>query len=337
MVPHDNHVGSSMREPKMPSCVERIATADPEVVHRYYERRKLPKITRVFHSPGADPYGLQIIEKGDAAMAWTTLRARETSWGRVPHTQVQMVLAGRAVCRIGRQREITAVPGDIVCLPVDVDFTLVREPGRYCNWMVPAQEVAAVLARLRGERGGRYLTPPVHLSASPAERHELEDLLDAFALSFDEDGKPRSAPVAAWLAHALVRSTKVARLSEASVARLDRLEAWLDANIQDQITLPDLCAVAGCGQRALQKLIAARHGVSPMAFVRQRRLALVRDRLSDERECLVTEAALDHGLNHLGRLAQAYRQLFGESPVETRRKRGEVELDAVPAPSPVGS
>jgi AraC-like DNA-binding protein len=323
-----------MREPVMPACAERVVAADPEVVHRYYRRRKLPKITRVFHSPGAAPYELHIVEKGDVAVAWTTLRTRETSWGRVPHTQVQMILAGHASYRIGNRREMTAVPGDIVCLPVDVDFTLLREPGRYCSWMVPAHEVATELSHLRGERGGRYVVPPVHLAVSAAERHELEDLLDAFTRSFDSDGKPRSEPVAAWLARTLVRSTRIVRLSEASVARLDRLEAWLDAHLQEQITLPDLCAVAGCGQRALQKLIAARHGVSPMAFVRQRRLAMVRDKLAAESECLVTDAALDLGLNHLGRLAQAYRRLFGESPVQTRRRRDAGDPEAVPAPSP---
>lgn len=325
-----------MREPVIPACAERIVAADPDVVHRYYRHRQLPKITRVFQSPGAEPYVLDIIEKGDVAMAWTTLRTTETSWGRVPHTQVQMVMSGRASYRIDRRREMIAASGDIVCLPVDVYFTLVREPGRYCNWMVPASEVAAELARLREEEGGRYVVPPVHLSVSASERDELEDLLDVFTRSFDQGGKPRSEAVAAWLARALARSTTIVRMADASVARLDRLEAWLDAHILDQITLTDLCAVAGCGERALQKLIAARHGVSPMAFVRQRRLALLRDRLAEQQECPVTAAALDHGLNHLGRLAEAYRRLFGESPVQTRRKRSVGDPRDVPVPSPAG-
>jgi AraC-like DNA-binding protein len=325
-----------MREPVVPACARRIVAAEPGVVHRYYRDRGLPRITRVFQSPGEHAYVLDIVDKGEVAVAWTTLRTTETSWGRVPHTQVQMIFGGRATYRIGRRREMTAVPGDIVCLPVDVDFTLVREPGRYCNWMVPAQEIAVELSRFRGEEGGRYVVPPVHLSVSAAERDELEVMLDLFTQSCDEDGKPRSEPVAAWVARALVRSTGIVCMSEASVARLDRLEVWLDAHVLDQITLADLCAVAGCGPRALQKLIAARHGVSPMAFVRQRRLAMLRDKLAEQRECLVTDAALDRGLTHLGRLAQAYRRLFGESPVQTRRKHGVDGEGDEPAPSPAG-
>lgn len=330
-----------MREPVMPACVERVATNDPDVVHRYYRDRRLPKITRVFHSADAAPYELHIVERGDVAVAWTTLRARETSWGRVPHTQVQMILEGRATYRIGRRPEMVGVPGDVVCLPVDLDFTLVREPGRYCNWMVPAREVASELARLRGESCGEsrgtYVVPPVHLSASAAERHELEDLLDDFTRSFDLRGAPRSQPVAAWVARALLRSAGIVRMSQESVARLDRLEAWLDAHLQDRITLLDLCAVAGCGPRALQKLIATRHGVSPLGYVRQRRLAMVRQKLAEDPECQVTDVALDVGLNHLGRLGQAYQRLFGESPVQTRRKRDARTPERVPSRVGAGS
>jgi AraC-like DNA-binding protein len=63
---------------------------------------------------------------------------------------------------------------------------------------------------------------------------------------------------------------------------------------------------------------------------------MLRDKLAEQRDCLVTDAALDHGLTHLGRLAQAYRRLFGESPVQTRRKHGVDGEDDAPAPLPAG-
>lgn len=263
-----------------------------------------------------------MIARAGAGLAWTTLRTRETQRGRIPHPQVQMILDGRVTYRVGHRDRLVGTAGDLVFVPNDFELTLAREPGRYCNWIVPAPMLARALGDLRGAAGGHAVIPLVRIAASDAERRELEGLLDDLARSFDAEGMPDAMPLAAWLARALARSARIKRLSPTALARLRRLDAWLDVNLHGRVALADLCAVAGCGPRALQKLVAARFGLSPMGYVRQRRLALVREKLASERGTLVTDAALDVGLGHLGRIARTYRTMFGESPVDTRRRRG---------------
>jgi len=64
-------------------------------------------------------------------------------------------------------------------------------------------------------------------------------------------------------------------------------------------------------------------GLSPLAYVRLRRLNLVRAALlrSDPAIATVSGVARHHGFSELGRFAAAYRAAFGESPSTTLRGR----------------
>jgi AraC-like DNA-binding protein len=98
-------------------------------------------------------------------------------------------------------------------------------------------------------------------------------------------------------------------------------EDWILAHLEDPITRADLCAVSGMNVRTLTRAFRRRHALSPMAFVRERRLDEVRRRLlaGDREETSVSNVALDHGFGHLGRFSADYRRAFGELPSETLR------------------
>lgn len=137
--------------------------------------------------------------------------------------------------------------------------------------------------------------------------------------------------VAAWVAGLVIEQAGAQAASAESLQRLDRLERWLDARLGENITLDQLCAESGLGWRALQKLMMARYGQSPLEWVHARRLAAVRARLlNGTPEVAISRVALDCGFTHLGRFSAAYRRAHGELPSETlaaarsqhRRRKG---------------
>jgi len=83
----------------------------------------------------------------------------------------------------------------------------------------------------------------------------------------------------------------------------------------------DLCAALGVAPRTLHAAFSAVFGMSPHRYLRIRRLNQAREALrqSAEGQGLVKSVALEHGFWHMGRFAQEYRALFGESPSSTMR------------------
>jgi AraC-like DNA-binding protein len=88
-------------------------------------------------------------------------------------------------------------------------------------------------------------------------------------------------------------------------------------------TTAELARATGVSSRALQKAFARSGEPPPMTYLRQLRLHRVRCELADASrtgsQAAVTTAAGRWGFVHLGRFAQQYRQLFGESPSQTVR------------------
>ena len=100
---------------------------------------------------------------------------------------------------------------------------------------------------------------------------------------------------------------------------LSNVEDYISANLDKAITRDNLCDVAGLPIRSLTRTFAKKYGVSPMSFVHQRRLDSCFSALhgSDRKETTVTNVALAHGFDHLGRFSVAYKKVFNESPSQT--------------------
>jgi AraC-like DNA-binding protein len=98
-----------------------------------------------------------------------------------------------------------------------------------------------------------------------------------------------------------------------------RAEDWIPAHLTEPISRADLCAVSGLNARTLSRGFQRRHGMGPMAFVRERRLDQIHRLLlaAGPGEVEVSGVALDYGFYHLSRFAAHYRRAFGELPSET--------------------
>jgi AraC-like DNA-binding protein len=86
--------------------------------------------------------------------------------------------------------------------------------------------------------------------------------------------------------------------------------------------LPDLCKAIGVPERTLRKCCAEFLGMSPIRYLRLRRLGMVRAALcrADPAMANVSDIARRHGFLQLGRFAAQYRAMFGEVPSTTLQR-----------------
>lgn len=97
----------------------------------------------------------------------------------------------------------------------------------------------------------------------------------------------------------------------------------IDSAPEQTFTVAGLAMHAGISERSLQEAFRRQLGMSPMSYLRRRRVQLAHDellRLDPASGVTVTDVALRHGFTHTGRFAAMYRRTFGESPSTTLRR-----------------
>lgn len=105
---------------------------------------------------------------------------------------------------------------------------------------------------------------------------------------------------------------------------LQRAAQYIDAHLDDSLTIGEVAAAAGVAGRTLHKHFHDEHGTSPMRYVRDCRFTQVRQALLQAGpQDSVTTIAVYWGFCHLGRFSAEYRKRYGETPSDTlRRQRG---------------
>lgn len=95
-----------------------------------------------------------------------------------------------------------------------------------------------------------------------------------------------------------------------------QFEEALAAHSERVPHLPDLCKAIGVPERTLRACCAEFLGMSPVRYLRLRRLGMVRAALcrADPTTANVSDIARRHGFLQLGRFAAQYRAVFGEAP-----------------------
>ncbi|HXQ13133.1 MAG TPA: helix-turn-helix domain-containing protein [Caulobacteraceae bacterium] len=88
----------------------------------------------------------------------------------------------------------------------------------------------------------------------------------------------------------------------------------------ETLTLAALAAVAGLSPYHFARQFTARFGISPMAFVREQRMALAASRLTGEKPPALVELAFDLGFESQEGFTRAFKRAFGVSPGRYRRK-----------------
>jgi transcriptional regulator GlxA family with amidase domain len=102
---------------------------------------------------------------------------------------------------------------------------------------------------------------------------------------------------------------------------VERVEAYMRANIDAPVRVSTLCRIVGLSERGLREAFYRVHGVSPKQWMLAERLESARRTLTN-RECApisVTGVATRFGFYELGRFAASYKEAFGEPPSVTLR------------------
>ncbi len=98
-------------------------------------------------------------------------------------------------------------------------------------------------------------------------------------------------------------------------------EDFLMRHLRKPVIRSELAEAAGVSIRTVSRAFREHHGVSPMAWLKARRLeaAEFELRVAVPGELTVLEVALRYGFENPGRFAAEYRRRFGETPSQTLR------------------
>ncbi len=243
--------------------------------------------------------------------------------GHVHGWLLQLALPPGTVLRSGLRASAPTAPNTAALIPPGWAFTRRSPPGALFAMEVDAHALTAELQARRPEAVHRNLRRLAMPELAAAERRALLTAATQLVLATEPglDGRRQGSAEACFMdcmVDLVLRDAPATRPGALALARARDLEAWIDAHLDEPITMGSLCRVAGVGERSLQKSFLYRRGIPPMRFVAERRLLAAHQWLAQGSPATtVTEAALRFGFSHLGRFSVSYRQAIGESPSQT--------------------
>ncbi|WP_027572671.1 AraC family transcriptional regulator [Bradyrhizobium sp. WSM1743] len=249
---------------------------------------------------------------------------------------VQVPLAGTARIRAGVS-ELDAAPDRTASLlSPTIPTRMMWSDCAQAILLLDRRMVEQRAAALSGRAAGRVEFDPVIDLDAPSGRALQTSLAELMTLAERVGPSGRLSPVAvadwreALLDHLLNRqrhglsdaiqtfSGQAERLPRALRVARDHLAD----NAGEPLDLAQLACVSGIGIRALQLGFRRHFGLSISEMLLDMRLAGLHARLAHAaRDASITDIAFDLGFTHLGRMAGAYREKFGETPSATLRRR----------------
>lgn len=249
---------------------------------------------------------------------------------------VQIPLTGSAHIRAGASRFDAAPVRTASLLSPTIPTQMIWRDCAQAILLLDRRMVEQRAAALSGRAAGAVeFDPAIDLNA-PSGRHLQASLAELMLLAehLGPSGRLPPAAMAGWrevlLDHLLngqrhglsdaIRtfSGQAERLPRALRAARD----YLADNAGEPLDLSRLACASGIGIRALQLGFRRHFGVSISEMLLDIRLASLQARLTQApHETSITDIAFGLGFTHLGRMAGAYREKFGETPSATLRRR----------------
>lgn len=292
---------------------------------RAFVRQSVGEHSRVAHGAGPLGFSLAWVAGTSTAVGWGRAALEKTVRGAVADPTLHVCVPDGSTYLFGRRRH-TARRNAVVLLAPDMAFTRRSPAGEILSISVRHHLLANEIEARSPGSSGELVLRSRHIQLGGWDKVKLVDAVQRFA----REAGPGPVHQAEWraqarlvgaLADVLLKQSAVVQGRAMPTRRIADLEAWIEAHLEEPLTIGRLCAVAGVGERSLQKTFESRRGVSPMRFVVERRLAaahlLLRDQVGTND---VTNVAVRLGFGHVGRFAQLYRTAYGETPSQTRRR-----------------
>jgi AraC-like DNA-binding protein len=292
---------------------------------RAFVRQGVGEHSRVAHGAGPLGFSLSWVAGTSAAVGWARAALEKTVRGAVSEPTLHVCVPEGSTYLFGRRRH-TAHRNTVVLLAPGQEFTRRSPAGSILSVSLRHHSLADEIEARSPGSSGELVFRSRHIELSGQDKVKLVDAVQRFAHVAGPAAVHRNelrvqALFLGALADVLTKQSAVVQGRAMPTRRIADLEAWIEANLEEPLTVGRLCAVAGVGERSLQKTFESRRGVSPMRFVVERRLAaahlLLRNQVGTND---VTNVAVRLGFSHVGRFAQLYRTAYGETPSQTRRR-----------------
>jgi AraC-like DNA-binding protein len=304
-----------------PDHIATVASGTEIKVNRLSAAER-PSFVRQMRSP--DRWGLDLIELHCHLQADGALQSGSMA--------VLLVLEGA-------DSTICGVPlkaGMIVTLPSGAPIEASVSPGlAHVGAVLAAEDWDRIQSNTTGVVAVRSSKLPSVVQLPPNAAERLTAVLGRTAQSLA--APPHAAPIDLDRRGAF--EGYLAAVAEARLSGEDRYQAidrstrrrfcqahqardFIRAHLNEPISIDQVARAIGVSRRQLEYAFRTTFDVSPREFIHLRRLNEIRRTLLQSRPNVlsVTQAALDHGVSHLGRFAVSYRELFGESPSQTLRR-----------------
>ncbi|QGZ30942.1 AraC family transcriptional regulator [Stutzerimonas stutzeri] len=218
---------------------------------------------------------------------------------------------GRHHGRIDAGTLVLMNPGDVhACNPIE------SQPWAYRMLYVDTGWLAALQDELRADQGGFRCFAPV-LTGDPRLQTGFRQF---HAVLTDEQAEPlhkHSAAVEFFTAmHRRLGMGTVASISD---PKLKDAAEFIADNYQRSIKLEDICSTAGVSPSSLIRAFKKHYGLTPHAYLTNRRVQFARAEL--RRGVPIAEAALAAGFADQAHLQRAFKQLLAATPGHYRGQR----------------
>ncbi|MFI0418897.1 AraC family transcriptional regulator [Spongiactinospora sp. 9N601] len=247
---------------------------------------------------------------------------------------VMIPLAGRSLIRGGDQ-EIVSTP-EIAALPSPTRHLDMRWAAGTPQLIVKFERTAieCALEQLLGEPLDRPIVFDLGVDLTAGWARAWRGMADLIVREAEHDDGLTAQPLAvAHLENALVTSLLTMQPSNyrerltaprppALPKVVRRALEFIEQHAHLPITTEDVARAVAVSGRSLQEGFRAHLGRTPMAQLREVRLAKAHEELSagDPSRTTVTTVAARWGFLHQGRFAAQYRQRYGRHPSETLRR-----------------
>jgi len=117
--------------------------------------------------------------------------------------------------------------------------------------------------------------------------------------------------------HAL-KDDKITSKKQSKFRMLMKARCYIEQHIAVPITMYDLCQHTGASLSSIERVFRELLQVTPSHYILAQRLSGVRAGVLTLPAVSISDLALQHGFNHLGRFSSAYKSQFGCLPSEER-------------------
>ena len=214
------------------------------------------------------------------------------------------------------------VHGDqVLVYPLGSEINAISQPGFDMYVLSFSPEVLYAAAQATGVANlDRLLDASDAVDVDPGALDALRVSLNAWF------SNPKREWARSELPSAVVRLLAGATQPQTPVLLMDRAIRMTQQHVDSRpfaaLRVTDLCRRIGVSERTLRHAFRDRLGMTPKAYVRDRRLNLVRNALCDADASVarIGEIANRCEFWHMGQFAADYRRLFGELPSETLQR-----------------